>query len=401
VRSGEAVTEEHSMYPFDVAVVISRPELWEEVQRVFQNLPVRVVFEQMAVDDPVTFLERIERMKPDIVLLDPTHMELSLGELIRQLKATSSAPRVVIVSTRADPESILAAVRAGASEYVYPPLERPLVDALERLSEEIEASKTKGAKASGRTIGVVSVKGGCGATTIACLAAAELAERSKQKALLADFDLVCGSVRLIFNVQVRYSLLDAIHNVQRLDPSYWKALVCNGQPNLEVICAPIDQPLREAPKIHDMRLVVRFIHSLYPWSVFDLGHGLGLSTITLLDEIDKLAVVTTMELQALQRARTTLRHLRELGVLEERIHLILNRVPRRSDITVDDVEEALGQAVFATIPNDFRALENAATDGRLLDRDHPVRAAVGRMVSRIAKLEPSPEPARKRFSLFG
>lgn len=389
------------MYPFDVAVVISRPELWEEVQKILQNLPVRVVFEQLAVDDPVTFLERIERMKPEILLLDPTHLDVSLSELIRQVKATSSAPKIVIVSTKADPESILTAVRAGASEYVYPPLERPLVDALERLSGEIEASRTKGSRAGGRSIGFLSVKGGCGGTTIACLAAAELGERSGKKALLADFDFVCGAVRLMFNVQVRYSVLDAIHNVQRLDPSYWKALVCNGQPNLEVICAQLDQPLRETPKIHDMRLVVRFIHSLYPWSVLDLGHGLGLPTINLLDEIEKLAVVTTMELQALQRARTTLRHLRELGVLDDRIHLILNRVPRRSDITVDDVEEALSHRVFATVPNDFRALEDAAADGRLLDRNHPVRAAVGRMISRIANLEEPSQGPKKRFSLFG
>ncbi len=389
------------MYPFDVAVVISQPELWEEVQKVLQNLPVRMVFEQVSVDDPVTFLERVERMRPDILLLDPSNLGVSLGELIRQVKATSSAPKVVIVSRHADPESILSAVRSGANEFVYPPLERPLTEALERLSSEIEASRSKESRTTGRSLGVLSVKGGCGASTVACLAAAELGERAGQKILLADFDFVCGAVRFMMNIQGRYSILDAIHNVQRLDASYWKALVSNGLPNLEVICAQLEQPLREPPKIHDMRLVVRFIRSLYAWSVLDLGHGLGVPSVHLLDEIDKLAVVTTMELQALQRARMTLRHLRELGMGEDRLHLILNRVPRRSDITVDDVEEALGHRVFATIPNDFRALEDAAADGRILDRDHPVRAAIGRMVSRIANLE-EPEPrSKKRFSLFG
>ncbi len=389
------------MYPFDIAAVISQPELWEEVQKVVQNLPVRMVFEQVAVDDPVTFLERVERMKPEILLLDPSHLEMSLGELIRQIKATSSAPRVVIVSRQADPESILAAVRAGASEYVYPPLASPLTEALARLSADIEASKSKESRVGGRSIGVLSVKGGCGASTVACLAAAELGERAGQKILLADFDFVCGAVRFMLNIQGRYSVLDAIHNVQRLDASYWKALVCNGLPNLEVICAQLDQPLRETPKIHDIRLVVRFIRSLYSWSVLDLGHGLGVPAVHLLDEIDKLAVVTTMELQALQRARTTLRQLRELGVAEDRLHLVLNRVPRRSDITVDDVEEALGHRVFATIPNDFRALEDAAADGRIVERNHPVRVAVGRMVGRIAKLEEPEQRFKKRFSLFG
>ena len=388
------------MYPLNVAVVISQAQLWEEAQAILRDLPVRVAFEQLNVDDPVTFLDRIQRMAPDALLLDPATLNISLEELIRLVKATLAAPKVVILSDHAEPEAILTAMRSGASEYVYRPLDKSLKQALERISADIESAKTALSRSTGQNIGLLSVKGGCGATTLACLGAMELGERLEQTVLLADFDFLCGTVRLSMNMPVRYSVLDAINNVERLDASYWKALVSNGVPNLEVICGQPDQPLLELPTPHATRRVLRFIRSQYKWSVLDLGHGLTPQTTTLLEDIDQLAVVTTLEFRALQQTRETLRQLRETGIPRERIHLILNRVPRRSQITVDDVEEALGSKVFATIPNDFHALESAASESTILKKGHPVRAAVGRMFARLAKLEETEHKPRKLFTMF-
>ena len=82
---------------------------------------------------------------------------------------------------------------------------------------------------------------------IACHAAVELGRENGRKVLLADFDVDAGIVSFLMKVKSPYSILDAINNLHRLDASYWKALVSNGIPGLEIIPAPARWPPRSSP----------------------------------------------------------------------------------------------------------------------------------------------------------
>ena len=92
-------------------------------------------------------------------------------------------------------------------------------------------------RTGGKSFGFFSAKGGCGATTLACHVAVELG-RQGQRVLLADLDLDAGMVAFLIKTKSPYSMLDAVNNLHRLDVSYWKALVSNGIPNVEIISAP-------------------------------------------------------------------------------------------------------------------------------------------------------------------
>ena len=63
------------MYPLTIGLVISTSRLWEEAQSALREMPVRIVMEQAAIQDVSTFLEKIERFHPDVILLDPTHLQ--------------------------------------------------------------------------------------------------------------------------------------------------------------------------------------------------------------------------------------------------------------------------------------------------------------------------------------
>ena len=63
--------------------------------------------------------------------------------------------------------------------------------------------------------------------------------RQNQKVLLADLDLDAGMVAFITKTKAVYSILDAVNNLHRLDISYWKALVSNGIPGVEIVSSPL------------------------------------------------------------------------------------------------------------------------------------------------------------------
>jgi pilus assembly protein CpaE len=386
------------MYPISLAIAISTSELWEAVSSCIQTLPVRVVMEQAGVEDPATFLERIEQSVPDAVLLDVSTGFEDLPELIRQIKACPSHPEVIAVSNSSTPDEILRAIRAGAREFIYPPCVPSLPEALEKLAGERQKT-AETIRPGGTNVGVVSAKGGLGATTLTCHAATEIHRRTGQDTLIIDMDLSAGLVRSFIKTSSRYSILDACSNVHRLDKSFWRALVTNGNTGLEVLGAPIESEVKEIPSAAQLRHVLRFVRTQYEWILVDLGRGRSPMLSGALEELDELLVVTTMEVPALLQVKQLLQYLRERRFGQNRIKLVLNRVVRRPELSIPDLEKLLGMSVFAIIGNDYKSLYEASSEGRLLMPDTQLCKQIGNMMARLAGLEQIPTP-KKFFSSF-
>lgn len=386
------------MYPMTIGLAILSPRLWEEAQAELQSLPVRIVMEHGGrIDDPITFVEKVDRLRPDVLLLEPSQSMVSLADLIPSLKATASSPVVIVVRETATPDDILKAIRAGANEYLYSPLSGVLSEALDRMSKS-RAANEPGPSRKGRLIGVLSVKGGCGATTLACHAAVELAQLSNEGVLLADLDFSAGLVRILMRVKSRYSVLDAIQNTQRLDPSYWQALVSNGYKGVEVIAGSSSDFMKEHPRPHEVRQVVRFARSQYENVVLDLGTGLDPDIVSVLEEVDDLVLVSTPEMPALQMTKLLFHHLSGVGFRKDRIRLVVNRMSRRVELSPEEIENAIGVSIYATLPNDYSAIERAYSNGSLLPENNSLRGEIRRFVRRLTGI--GQEDTRKKFSLF-
>ena len=206
-------------------------------------------------------------MRPDVVLIDISKWTEPLENLANSLRAATGDPMIVALNINASPESILASMRAGINEYLYPPLQEDLKRALEKRSMERSRRRDGGAKGGGKAFGFFSAKGGCGATTLVCHVAAELG-RQNQKVLLADFDFDAGMVAFITKTKAAYSVLDAVNNLHRLDLHYWKALVSNGIPGVEIVSSPLALASKQQPKDEQIRHVHRISRvriTIGPW----------------------------------------------------------------------------------------------------------------------------------------
>jgi pilus assembly protein CpaE len=386
------------MNPLSIALVISDQDLWNEVQLCLRGSPARVVLQQPSVGDWSLFVEQLERLRPDVLLFDITRSLRSLEEAVRSLKALAAPPMVVALHSSADPETILAAIRAGANEYLYPPLEAGLKKALERVSSE-QAKRQARPRPRARTLGFLSSKGGCGATTVACHVSLELQRVTGQDILLADFDLDAGIIGFLMKVKTPYTLLDAVQNVHRLDLSYWKALISDGRVSLEVIPAPCAAALRQAVEPEPYRHVLSFVRSAYDWVVLDLGRNLNPLSLNLLEEIDEVFLVATLDLPALHQAKLVTQMLLDYGFSQNRLHLVLNRMPKRSDLAPDEVERVLGVPVYATLPNNYPELFEAYAHGNLLPQNSELGQQFNRLTVRIAGVQAPKSKSRLTLSL--
>lgn len=388
------------MYPLTIGLAIENHDLMEQARACLAELPFRVTVEHQDLSEMGGFLDRLERMHPDVVLVDITVTKEPLEGLVAAIRAATGDSMIVALNTVADSEAILSSLRAGINEYVFPPLGAPLRKALERRSAERSRRRDTGLKGVAKAFAFFSAKGGCGATTLICHVAAELG-RQDRKVLLADLDLDAGMISFITKTKSVYSVLDAVNNLHRLDIHYWKALVSNGIPGVEIMSAPLTLASKQQPKDDQLRQVIAFAKPHYDWTLVDLGRSLSRTAMAALEEIDEACLVATLEVPALHQAKQIVQTLLDSGFGKNRIRLILNRSPKRLDITPGELEKMLAIPVFCTIANDYTELYEAYAEGRMLDRNSNLGKNIARLASKLANVQTEEKAPKKRSGLFG
>ena len=379
-------------------VVIANPDLRQEAIGCLHEMLVRMPIDETLFGDLEKLMERVDLVRPDVLIVEAGVLGDRTEETLRALRSRASNPAIVVVDSVAQPLLIIAAMRGGAMEYLYPPFESRLRAALQRIW--VNRGIENAVEHAGKTLGFLSVKGGCGATTVACHLAREFQRQTEQRILLADVDLEAGMIQFLMKTDSPYSVLDAVTNVHRLDSCFWKALVSNGTPRLEVITAPArgaGGPVEEVPFRH----VLRFTRTQYDWILADLGRGLNPVALSLLGEIDECFLVTTPDVPALYKAKHMMQTLVEGGYRRDHLRLLVNRADKNAELTMDDMERMLGVPAYSVVPNDYAALHEAYTEGTLAEPGSALGAHYGRLAAKIAGIEPvAPKPKRRFMSLF-
>jgi pilus assembly protein CpaE len=381
----------------EIGLCMQPGELRDETRRVLRDLSLQPAFE---LDEPGA-IERLtgallEKQARILLLgLDTFHEEL--GGFFRKIRAIIPQVKIVAMHSSADPKIILAAMRAGAAEFLHPPLGESMRSALERIAAhpgEIEAVPRQG-----KVIGFLSSKGGCGATTLACHIATELRRQTKTEVLLADLDFTSGMIGFLMKTPGEYSILDAVQNLYRLDASIWKGLVGKGKPEISIMPSPValsqDVRLEEG----DIQRVLRFMRSQHDWTVVDLGRSLSRLSRAAIEEVDQLFLVSTLEVPALYGVKNIIRLLTETAGDIRKLEIVLNRAPASMDISVKELEETLGRHIYATLPNDYASLYQSYAEGTLLNTNTRLSQHFARFASKLAGIEPV--KVKKKFSLFG
>jgi pilus assembly protein CpaE len=386
------------MYPLTIGLAIENRELWDQAQGCLAGLPFRIIVEHQDIGDLTNFLDRLERMRPDVILVDISGWREPLEGLVASIRNAVGDPMIIALHTSADADTILASLRAGINEYLYPPLQEPLRKALEKRSAERSRRRDGSTKGAGKSYAFLSAKGGCGSTTLVCHVAAELG-RQNQKVLLMDLDMDAGLVGFITKTKSVYSILDAINNLHRLDVSYWKALISNGIPGVEIVASPLALASKQQPKDDQVKNVLGFARPHYDWTLVDLGRSLNRLAMAALEELDEACLVTTLEVPALHQTKQIIQTLLDGGYGKNRIKLILNRAPKRLDITPGELEKMLGVPIFFMIPDDYSELYETYAEGRMLARTSDLGKHIARLAMKLGGLEE--ETTKKRFALFG
>ena len=183
---------------------------------------------------------------PDVALVDIRSDASSGMAAIERLRAAHPAIALFAIASTPEPDLILQAMRAGANEFfAWQPggetqasrsMEESFHGAIRRTAARRDAASA-GARPPCVTYAFLGAKGGAGATTVAVNCAVEVARLTKRGTVIVDLKPCLGEVALFLGMRPRFTVLDAIENLHRLDKDFLKELVSRHKSGVDILAA--------------------------------------------------------------------------------------------------------------------------------------------------------------------
>jgi pilus assembly protein CpaE len=263
---------------------------------------------------------------------------------------------IVLVAKSLDPHLMLEAMRAGVTECLQDPVTAQALDqAVRRVLVDALPEQL------GRVVAFVGAKGGVGTTTLAVNTAAALARSGGGDILLADLHTGSGDAALFFGVEPRFTVVDVLENVHRLDDAFFRGVVEKTKFGAEFLGSS-DRVSHTAADPQRIRALLDFAMRKYRVTVLDVS-GSDVATLDSLEMASSIVVVTSQELPSLRSAGRLTQALRTRYGASQ-VTSVINRFDRGAEIAKEDVERVVGASVNHAIPSNYREAVEALNVGR-------------------------------------
>ncbi len=338
-----------------VGLIVSHDEEFKKhVGRMLRSgaIPVSLIDERVARDIAST----------DLVIVDTRGDASSAMASIERLLAAAQGSGIFAVADAADPNLILQSMRAGANEFfTWPPDDESFHGAIRRTAARRETAQ--GARPAATTLVFFGAKGGAGTTTIAVNCGVELARLSKRATVIVDLKPGLGEVGLFLGVRPRFTLIDAIDNLHRLDREFLKELVIKHKSGLEILAGSdqFDRPgASDGGAIEEL---FRLLARQYEYILVDAGSQINACSVAALYTADQMFLVGNPDVPSVRNAQRLIDRVRQLGACGERVRFLLNRAAEPYPIPPKQIEGALGHPIHHTFPSDYKTVSAALNSG--------------------------------------
>jgi len=252
----------------------------------------------------------------------------------------------------------------------------------------------------GKVYAFVGAKGGVGTTTLAANVLTALSRQTRRSCLLLDLHLSHGDAALFFGVEPKFSVVDALENTHRLDPSLLKSLVVHTKAGVDLLGSG-DRAPAVAPDPHQIRSLIDFVAQHYAYVGLDVPRS-DLNMLDALESAAKVIVVANQDLATVRNASRLVVTLRQ-RYGRDRVEVVMSRYDKSAEIGRDDVERVSGGSISHLIPSDYRLALDALNKGRplVVENHSRLAASVNTFTRELAGLTDDKSTREKSSGLLG
>ncbi|EKE02829.1 MAG: Response regulator receiver protein [uncultured bacterium] len=301
--------------------------------------------------------------RPPIVFIDISdNCDLAL-EIIEKINLQHRSCIIHVTSAENNPDIVIKALRSGAREYLSKPINvADLSKALDKAKMLIYSEHEDGM--SGKIFTIFSNKGGIGKTTMAANLALSLAEVTGKRVALLDLNLQLGDITTFLDLTPSFDIAYIAAHLNRIDESFLlSSLEKYKDKDLYVLADPPYLEQGEEITSEQISSVLSIMKSVFSYIVVDTSSSFDSKTLCALDASDSVLLVSMINLPSIRNTQRCLDLFSRLDYSDKKIKLIINRYLPNEEITVEDVEDALGHPVYWKIPNNYFIVMSAINRG--------------------------------------
>ena len=411
-----------------VMIVDDLRETRQSVSKMLQfDLEIEVVAEAENGRDAIN---KAEKLMPDVILMDVNMPDMDGITATKKITQTVPKCQIIIMSVQSDTPYMRKAMLAGARDFLMKPfsldeLHRAVHEVYDRRPAHLTVAPPPGlgggtaapahsgvaAKTNeGQIVTVYSPKGGSGCSTVALNTAVVLANAGKST-LLVDGSFQFGTLAVMLNMKQTTTILDVSERVGDLEADLVKSIALTHDSGLQVLLSPPKPEMADHITEEHLNIMLPFLRQVFEFVVIDAPSAIDNKTLVLLDNADKILLITDQELPSLKTARDFLNLMTELDYSNEKVMLTMNRVMRKARISVNDVTNILKRPVVFSVPFDLETARQAADQGTPLvigkTKRKPIATALNAIGSQLVSSEEGEslvaDPPKKGFfaRLFG
>jgi pilus assembly protein CpaE len=307
---------------------------------------------------------------PEIVFLDLARDPEPYFQLGAQLHRAHPAIKLVACSAAVPPnhQLLLEAMRSGVQDFLPKPVDATsLKEILLRFMQDIDS---RDRSALDRLIVVMGAKGGVGATTVAVNIGVQLSTFARKRVALLDFANPLGNVHLLLDLHPKFSVRDAVDNMDRLDSHFFAGLLTRHKTKLEILGGATQPEEWQTINIPSLERVVNVAQNTFDVVLLDMGSQFSSEWSAILRMARMILIVAEANVPALWTLERRLLALKGFGIDPERARVIINRWHKGDEEVLKGIQKDINRPVFASLPNDFRIASTSINLGTPLQENH-------------------------------
>ncbi len=355
--------------------------------------------------------EAVEAAGATVVVVDiDAERADEMAALARLMARVGAWPPVIAVTQNFDAGLARTLMQMRIADFLVKPVKPvDLVRACARVSQSPAGAEQQ---TDAQIYSFLPAVGGAGATTLAVQTALILLNsggpRAKPATCLVDLDFQHGTVADYLDLEPRLNLTEIEPRPDRLDRQLLEVMLSYHGSGLAVVAAP-NRPAEM--RSFDPDVVTRLldlVSSNFQYVVFDMPRTWFSWTDSVLLGSNKLFIVSETTVPGLRLGKQLVAAITERLGEEPNPQIIVNRFQQRvfgAGLRLADLQQVLGEAFTAVIPNDYALVREAIDRGVPLDEvkaGNRITAQLKKLVlDSVAKPEPKPAPLLKKLKLVG
>ncbi len=376
-----------SLSEHNLLVVDDDDDFIDEAKRLFDGrLPAA-----RSIDGVIS---AIEGGQLRMVLLGPSYAKESAMVDIRAIHNEDPGLILVLVAPEVTSELLRSGMRVGLSDVIEAPLDEQKIEAAigqfagdvldreSRVAAPVPGPSPESER--GHVITVMSAKGGSGKTVTATNVAMLLSRFEGKKVCLVDADLQFGDACLVLQLEPRYTMVNAAHEMHHLDADLLSSLLTEHPSGLKVLAAPLEPAFADDITTAGLMQMIDILRDSFDWVVVDTASMLDELLLSLIETADTVLMVVDMDLPSVKNAKLALETLRLLKFPTDKVRLVMNRANARARLDEKEIEGALKTKISASVPSDG-AVAASVNEGRPVVESAP-RSRIAQGFESVAEL---------------